>query len=85
MAIHKKTKQLLPFQVLSTRSRKNANIDEIEVHVNLFAFDILYYNEPITHLTLAERREYLIKMRDIFNNIVRLSEHKELEDFDSID
>lgn len=81
MAINKKTKQLLPFQVLSTRARKTSNLDDIDVHVNLFAFDILYYNEPITHLALRQRREYLLKMEAIFNNIVRLSEHRELEDF----
>lgn len=62
--------------MLSTRARKTSNLDEIEVHVNLFAFDILYYNEPITHLPLRERRDYLKKMEAIFNNIVRLSEHK---------
>lgn len=52
VAINKTTKQLLPFQVLATRSRKATTINEIEVHVNLFAFDILYFNEPITHLSL---------------------------------
>lgn len=62
MAIHKKTKQLLPFQVLSTRARKATNLDDIEVNVNLFAFDILYYNEPITDLPLKERREYILKL-----------------------
>lgn len=52
VAINKTTRQLLPFQVLATRSRKNTNINEIEVFVNMFAFDILFYNEPITHLPL---------------------------------
>lgn len=56
VAVNKATKQLLPFQVLSTRSRKATNINDIEVYVNLFAFDILYFNEPITHLPLIERR-----------------------------
>lgn len=56
VAVNKSTKQLLPFQVLSTRSRKATNINDIEVYVNLFAFDILYFNEPITHLPLVERR-----------------------------
>lgn len=53
VAVNKTTKQLLPFQVLSTRSRKATNINDIEVYVNLFAFDILYFNQPITHLPLV--------------------------------
>ena len=56
VAVNKHTRQLLPFQVLATRSRKATSIHEIEVHVHLFAFDILYFNEPITHLSLATRR-----------------------------
>lgn len=51
----------------------------------MFAFDILYYNEPITHLTLRERRTYLDKLLPIFSEILRLSAHTEHEDLESID
>ncbi|KAJ3416404.1 tRNA ligase [Chytridiales sp. JEL 0842] len=51
---------ILPFQVLSTRKRKDVNIEDIQVSVCVFAFDILYLNgEPLIKKTLRERRESL--------------------------
>lgn len=58
-------KQILPFQVLSTRKRKTADDDEIKVKVCLFAFDLLHLNDKsLIKLTLEERRKIL---RDSFN------------------
>lgn len=52
--------KILPFQILSTRKRKDVQESDIKVQVCLFVFDILYYNgESLIHKSLAERREYL--------------------------
>lgn len=55
--------KILPFQVLSTRKRKDVNTEDIKVQVCLFAFDILYYNdESLIQLPLRQRRDYLYKV-----------------------
>ncbi|AET42488.1 DNA ligase [Emiliania huxleyi virus 202] len=51
---------ILPFQILSTRKRKDAESDEIKVKVCIYAFDILYYNgESTLKNTLSQRRDIL--------------------------
>ena len=37
-------KKLLPFQTLSTRKRKDVNIEDIKVRVALFIFDCIFLN-----------------------------------------
>ncbi|KAI9330379.1 putative CDC9-DNA ligase I [Zopfochytrium polystomum] len=55
-----KKKCILPFQILSTRKRKDVAIDDIQVQVCLFGFDLLYLNEkPLITLSLRERRDLL--------------------------
>ncbi|RKP25204.1 ATP dependent DNA ligase domain-containing protein [Syncephalis pseudoplumigaleata] len=49
--------QILPFQVLSTRKRKDVKEADIVVQVRIFAFDLLYLNgECLLQMPLKERR-----------------------------
>ncbi|XP_050204842.1 DNA ligase 1 [Mercurialis annua] len=60
VAYNREKNKILPFQILSTRPRKNVVISDIKINVCIFAFDILYLNgEPVIHKQLEERREKL--------------------------
>ncbi|KAI8916019.1 ATP-dependent DNA ligase [Gorgonomyces haynaldii] len=53
-------KCILPFQVLSTRKRKDVQTQDIQVQVCVFAFDILYLNgKALVQETLEKRRELM--------------------------
>ncbi|KAI9572982.1 ATP-dependent DNA ligase [Boletus coccyginus] len=60
VAIDKTTGKLMPFQELSKRKRKDVKVEDIQVRVCLFAFDLLYLNgESLLQMPLVERRELL--------------------------
>jgi DNA ligase-1 len=47
VAIDRATGQLMPFQDLSRRKRKDVKVEDIQVCVCLFAFDLLYLNGEV--------------------------------------
>ncbi|EYE94631.1 putative DNA ligase I [Aspergillus ruber CBS 135680] len=60
VAVNRETGELLPFQVLTNRAKKNVEIEDIKINVCLFAFDLMYLNgEPLLDRPFRERRELL--------------------------
>ena len=60
VAVAQDSGQLLPFQTLTNRAKKNVEIGSIKINVCLFAFDLMYLNgEPLLNRVLRERRELL--------------------------
>ncbi|THH01791.1 hypothetical protein EW026_g963 [Hermanssonia centrifuga] len=60
VAIDRTNGKLMPFQELSRRKRKDVKVEDIQVRVCLFAFDLLYLNgEPLLHKSFLDRRELL--------------------------
>ena len=58
VAFDREKKKILPFQILSTRARKNVNVNDIKVGVCIFAFDMLYLNgQQLIQENLDIRRE----------------------------
>ena len=52
--------KILPFQVLSTRKRKDVALKDIKVRVCLFVFDCLLFNgDPLINKSLDERRQII--------------------------
>ena len=50
VAIDRTTGKLMPFQELSKRKRKDVKIEDIQVRVCLFVFDLLYLNGEVSVL-----------------------------------
>lgn len=60
VAINQESGELLPFQTLSNRARKNVEIGNIKVSVCLFAFDLMFLNgESLLDRPFRERRSLL--------------------------
>ncbi len=60
VAYDKAQRTMLPFQILSTRKRKDEKVEDIKVSVIFQAFDILYLNgETLLRKPLLERRKDL--------------------------
>ncbi|XP_065353538.1 DNA ligase 1 [Cloeon dipterum] len=67
VAWDRESEKILPFQVLSTRKKKDANESEIKIQVCLFVFDLLYINgEPLVRSPLNERRN---KLKEIIKEV----------------
>uniref|UniRef100_A0A8C5CYS5 DNA ligase 1 n=1 Tax=Gadus morhua TaxID=8049 RepID=A0A8C5CYS5_GADMO len=60
VAWDREKKQIQPFQVLTTRKRKDVDASEIKVQVCIYAFDLLYLNgESLVRQPLSRRRALL--------------------------
>ncbi|EEF38656.1 DNA ligase I, putative [Ricinus communis] len=60
VAYNRGEKKILPFQILSTRPRKNVVMSDIKVDVCIYAFDMLYLNgKPLIEEQLEDRRKLL--------------------------
>ena len=78
-------KKIKPFQVLSTRGRKNININDIKVQVCLFAFDILYINgESCLKKNLKERRGILHDSFATSDDKFMFASHRDTNDLNDI-
>nr|XP_043610903.1 DNA ligase 1-like [Erigeron canadensis] len=60
VAYDREKQKILPFQILTTRARKNVVMSEIKVDVCIYAFDLLYLNgQQLLQEQLNVRRERL--------------------------
>ena len=54
--------KLLPFQILSTRKRKDVSVESVQVQVAVFAFDLIYLNgRQLLKTPLQDRRALMYK------------------------
>ena len=62
VAYDRELKKLMPFQSLSTRSKKDTKTEDIKIQVIMCAFDLLYLNgESLLKRPLGERRKLLLE------------------------
>ena len=87
VAIDKIRNIILPFQILATRSKKNVSLENQQVSVCIFIFDLLYLNgESLLSQTYRTRRDHLhsIISTNYKNNMILLAESKDCQDVNEI-
>lgn len=85
VAIHPETQKILPFQTLSTRSRKNVDKNAIEIQVCLYVFDIIYLNDQsLLKTPFVERRKFLSSHLKEVDNKLKLAQHLDTDNFEEI-
>jgi DNA ligase-1 len=85
VAIDKTTGAIQPFQVLSTRKRKEADLDDIKVKVCVFAFDLLYLNgESLLQKPLLERRRLLRESFEVIPHEFDFAQSSDAADVEAI-
>ncbi|KAI9146124.1 hypothetical protein BKA69DRAFT_1153542 [Paraphysoderma sedebokerense] len=86
-------KCILPFQVLSTRKRKDVSKADITVQVCLFAFDLLYLNGKVPELlprfsllqeSLHRRRELMYESFNLVEGEFAFAKHMDANSVDEI-
>merc|ERR1712151_208676 len=83
IAYDTKAKKLLPFQVLSTRSRKACKEEDVTIQVICCPFDLLFLNgESYLRRSLRERRAALHKHFREVEGKLRFAEHREMSEVD---
>lgn len=81
VAFDQTTRRILPFQVLTTRGRKNIQIDAIKINVCIYAFDCIFHNgAPLVRETMEKRREVLYKTMREKEGIVQFATHRNFDE-----
>lgn len=85
VAVDAKTGKILPFQILSTRARKNVEIQNIDINVCVYLFDlILFDDESLLQCTLENRRKIMKKNFNEVPSKICYAQSKDSENLDEI-
>lgn len=85
VAWDREQKKILPFQVLSTRKRKDVDEKDIKVHICLFAFDLLCFNgNSLITKSFRERRQSLFDNFQAIDGKFHFATHKDSSDLDEL-
>ena len=77
--------RILPFQILTQRSRKNVTEEDLKTKICICAFDLLYLNsKSLLKETFATRREHLHTNFSEVNHCFVFAKYKNAESFEEI-
>eukprot|EP00026_Physarum_polycephalum_P001905 Phypoly_transcript_01908.p1 GENE.Phypoly_transcript_01908~~Phypoly_transcript_01908.p1 ORF type:complete len:972 (+),score=243.78 Phypoly_transcript_01908:40-2955(+) len=85
VAFDKVKNKILPFQILSTRARKEVKMEDIKVKICLYVFDLLYLNgKPVIDETLKRRREIISEAFTIVDGEFVCATYRDISDVNDI-